>query len=73
MTVYHLCDVCRIRMSDYIVEIKDTKEDIMNALVNVNGVESLDNIKLTPEQQAKTESLVEEITNRPREEKTKNK
>jgi hypothetical protein len=30
MTVYHLCDICRIRMSKFIVEIKETKDNIMN-------------------------------------------
>lgn len=30
MAVYHLCDICRIRMSKFIVDIKETKDDIMN-------------------------------------------
>ena len=35
MTLYHLCEICRVRMSDFIVEIKDQKKgNIMDYVLN---------------------------------------
>jgi len=49
MTVYHLCDNCRIRMSKFIVEIKETKG---NDMTNVYDNTEENTEELVPADQA---------------------